>query len=117
VEAKPLRNEGATIMFARRLIVASGLAVASLAIASGTAGAACTSAGSMTQPGCVTTPTVAGNSNTPAPAAAGPRHDPTPQSGTTSLPFTGADFEGMAVVGTAGILAGGLLLRRRRSLA
>jgi hypothetical protein len=74
----------------------------------------------MTQPGCVTTPTVGANTNTPAPvapAAAAPRHDPIPQAGTTSLPFTGADFEGLAIVGTAGVLAGGLLLRRRRSLA
>jgi LPXTG-motif cell wall-anchored protein len=71
----------------------------------------------MTQPGCVTTPTVSGGS-TAAPVAAvpvttPPHHDPIP-SGTTSLPFTGADFEGMAVVGVAGVVAGGLLLRRRR---
>jgi LPXTG-motif cell wall-anchored protein len=100
-------------MWARRLIVASGLAVASIATVSGTAGADCTSVGSMTQPSCVTTPTVAGNSTTQALAV--PRHDPTPGGGTTSLPFTGADFEGMAVVGVAGVLAGGLLLRRRRT--
>src|SRR5690348_13213510 len=81
-EAQPLRKEGATIMWARRLIVASGLAVASLAVASGSAGAACTSTGSMTQPSCVTTPTVAANSTTPAPPAApvAPRHDPVTQS-------------------------------------
>jgi LPXTG-motif cell wall-anchored protein len=70
----------------------------------------------MTQPNCVTTPTVAAKSTTPAPPAA-PRHDPTTQSGTTSLPFTGADFEGLAIVGTAGVLAGGILLQRRRRLA
>jgi LPXTG-motif cell wall-anchored protein len=87
-----------------------------MAMAAGTAGAAeCTSAGSMTQPGCVTTPTVSGNSATPAVAL--PRTDPTPRTGASSLPFTGADFEGMAVVGAAGVLAGGLLLHRRRRAA
>lgn len=103
-------------MWARRLIVASGLAVASLAVASGTAGADCTPAGSMTQPGCVTTPTVGAKASTPAPTAA-VRHDPTPRGGASSLPFTGADFEGLAVVGTAGVLTGVLLLQRRRRLA
>ena len=71
----------------------------------------------MTQPTCVSTPTVAANSNTPAPAVVSTGHDPTPSTGTSSLPFTGADFEGLAIVGTAGVLAGGLLLRRRRNLA
>ncbi len=33
---------------------------------------------------------------------------------TTSLPFTGADVEGMAVVGVGAVLAGSLLMRRRR---
>jgi hypothetical protein len=108
--------KGQTIMWARRLIVASGLAVASLAVASGTAGADCTSTGSMTQPGCVNTPTVSANSNIQAPSAT-PRHDPTPSNGTSSLPFTGADFEGLAIVGTAGVLTGVLLLQRRRRLA
>ncbi|MGH9080542.1 MAG: LPXTG cell wall anchor domain-containing protein [Acidimicrobiales bacterium] len=89
--------------------------MASMAMASGTAGAVCAPAGSMTEPGCVTTPAVAGNANNQALAV--PRTDPIPQSGTSSLPFTGADFEGMAVVGVAGVLAGGLLLRRRRSAA
>lgn len=104
-------------MWARRLIVGSGLAVASLALASGTAGADCTPAGSMTQPGgCVTTPTVSANAATAAPTAAA-HHDPTPTNGTSSLPFTGADFEGLAVVGTAGVLTGVLLLQRRRRLA
>ncbi len=105
-------------MWARRLIVGSGLALASMAVASGTAGAACTSTGSMTQPSCVTTPTVAADATPPAPArtSALPAADgPAPSSGTSSLPFTGADFEGIAVVGGAGVLAGVLLMRRRRA--
>ncbi len=103
-------------MWARRLIVGSGLAVASIAMASGAAGAAtCTSAGSMTQPSCVTTPTVAGTSTVaPAKASALPAADGASHDGPTSLPFTGADFEGMAVVGAGAVLAGGLLLHRRR---
>jgi LPXTG-motif cell wall-anchored protein len=36
-------------------------------------------------------------------------------SGSSSLPFTGADIEELAVVGAGAVLAGGLLLRRRRS--
>lgn len=102
-------------MWARRLIVASGLAVAGLAVASGTAGADCTSTGSMTQPGCVSTPSVGASSTVQAPAVA-PSHDPT-SNGTSSLPFTGADFEGLAIVGTAGVLTGVVLLQRRRRLA
>jgi LPXTG-motif cell wall-anchored protein len=39
---------------------------------------------------------------------------PTTPEGTSSLPFTGADVEELAVVGVAAVLAGGLLLRRRR---
>lgn len=103
-------------MWARRLIVGSGLALGSLAVASGTAGAACTSAGSMTQPTCVTTPVVAANAEPPARPASLPAADGTaPNDGTSSLPFTGADFEAIAVVGGAGVLAGALLLRRRRA--
>jgi LPXTG-motif cell wall-anchored protein len=107
-------------MWARRLIVGTSLAVASLAMVPGIAGAdSCTPAGSVTEPGgCVTTPVV---STTP---------DPTPvavnsgsgNSGsgtattvsTSSLPFTGADVAELALVGSGAVLAGGLLMRRRR---
>jgi len=43
-------------------------------------------------------------SSTPPPAT----------SPTTSLPFTGADVEELAVVGVGAVLAGSLLMRRRR---
>jgi LPXTG-motif cell wall-anchored protein len=106
-------------MWARRLIIGSGFAVASLTMLSGAAGAAgCASAGSMTQPGCVVPPNAAGGAQGVAPASL-PR-DPTPakvtpvSTGPTSLPFTGADIEELAVVGAGAVLAGGLLLRRRR---
>jgi LPXTG-motif cell wall-anchored protein len=37
--------------------------------------------------------------------------------GSSSLPFTGADVEELAVVGLGAVAAGGLLLRRRRKTA
>jgi LPXTG-motif cell wall-anchored protein len=36
---------------------------------------------------------------------------------TSSLPFTGADISELAVVGAGAVLAGGLLIRRRRRTA
>jgi LPXTG-motif cell wall-anchored protein len=111
------------MMWARRLIIGSGLAVASLTMlptVAGAAGTNCTSGGSMTEPGCVTPPNAAGTNDgvTPAkqvpftgsPGKAAPvsTHEP------SSLPFTGADVEQLAVVGAGAVLAGGLLLRRRR---
>jgi len=107
-------------MWARRMIVGASLAVASLAMVPGVASADtasnCVSAGSVTEPGnCVTTPTVAGG---------GQSTDPTPvattgTSGakvvtTSSLPFTGADVAELALVGTGAVLAGSVLMRRRR---
>jgi len=113
--AVPLREEGAIKMWARRLIVGSSFAVASLAMVPGIAGASqtCTSTGSMTEPSCVTVPAVAASTS----------HDPAvaqlPSTGatakTTSLPFTGADVGELAVLGAGAVLAGGLLVRRRRS--
>jgi LPXTG-motif cell wall-anchored protein len=37
--------------------------------------------------------------------------------GSSSLPFTGADIEELAVVGAGAVLVGGLLIRRRRNAA
>jgi uncharacterized surface anchored protein len=109
-------------MWARRLIVGAGLAVASVAMVPGIASAGtatgCVPAGSVTEPGnCVTTPTVANDGNdgavqTPvAPVTATPA---SPTASTSSLPFTGADVAELAVVGTGAVLAGGVLMRRRR---
>ena len=102
-------------MWARRLIVGSSLAVASLVMAPGIAGATpgCVPAGSVTEPaGCVVTPTVSGKTD-PLPATSG---TPTPPTTSTpsSLPFTGADVAELAVIGTGAVLAGSLLARRRR---
>jgi LPXTG-motif cell wall-anchored protein len=114
------------MMWARRLIIGSGLAVASFTMLPTMAGAAttnCTSAGSMTENGCVTPPAVSGSSNAVTPVKQVVPKDPTPgttaptATRTSSLPFTGADVEGLAVVGAGAVLAGGLMLRRRRTLA
>jgi LPXTG-motif cell wall-anchored protein len=113
-------------MWARRILIGSGMAVASLiAVPSvaGVAGAACTTPAtiaSMTTPSttaCSTPPVVSGNDgkvslpNTGTPGAVVPVSTTT---STSSLPFTGADITELAVVGGGAVLAGGLLIRRRR---
>jgi len=104
-------------MWARRLIVGSSLAVASLAMVPGIAGAAasdCVPAGSVTEPAsCVVTPTVVASHDPVVPATSGSSGVKT-TSTTSSLPFTGADVAELAVIGTGAVLAGGLLTRRRR---
>ena len=109
--------------WARRMLMGSGLALASLAMASGVAGAA--DCGSMSGVNCSVTPTVAGTSSTPTVQSSVGTAGPVPgtvsatstSTGSSSLPFTGADIEEMAVVGVGAVLAGGLLLRRRRRIA
>jgi LPXTG-motif cell wall-anchored protein len=127
----------ATNMWARRVLIGSGLAVASLiAVPSvaGVAGAATcppTTIASMTTPtslptsptttptsGCSTPPVVSGTDgnvslpNTATPGKVVPVSTTTAT--TSSLPFTGADVTELAVVGAGAVLAGGLLIRRRR---
>ena len=107
-------------MWARRVIVGASLAVASLAMVPGIAGADpasnCVSAGSVTTPNdCVTTPTVSGKSTDPVvPVSSGSSVVKTASTTTSSLPFTGADVAELAVVGTGAVLAGSVLMRRRR---
>jgi LPXTG-motif cell wall-anchored protein len=117
-------------MFARRLLIASGMAVASMSLVSmapGIAGAVTFSpqtmacASTVTQ-NCVTTPSTPGTVSATTgglPYTASPTPGVTsPTAATTSsLPFTGADVEEMAVVGLGAVLAGGLLMRRRRRTA
>jgi hypothetical protein len=112
------------MMWARRLLIGSGLAVGSLALASGVAGAAATGCGSMSGPSCsVTPPTVGGTSTTPVlPTTAansqlpydGTSSAPSSTGGSSSLPFTGADIAELAVIGGAAVVVGGVLTRRRR---
>jgi LPXTG-motif cell wall-anchored protein len=107
-----------TVMWAKRLVIGAGLAVASFLMVPGVAGAGTTSC----YTGC-TPPTIAATSVGVAPAGALPYSSTTSAAtttnpeGTSSLPFTGADVEELAVVGVGAVLAGGLLLRRRRSVA
>jgi LPXTG-motif cell wall-anchored protein len=116
-------------MWARRLLIGSGLAVASMIAIPATAGAASTTTncGSMTETGGCVTPTTpsqpgqhGGVSQQPTPPAT---HTVSPtvaaptEPSTTSLPFTGADVEELAVIGVGAVLAGGILIRRRRNPA
>ena len=125
------------MIWARRFVIVTGLAVASVVVVPGLAGAAgtgCTttrgrrSQPSMsTPPNCpIVPPTVSGNQTTAGTtagtaslpntgAAAGTSDNTT--SGTSSLPFTGADVEELAVIGGVALLAGGLLMRRRRTVS
>ncbi|HEY4948059.1 MAG TPA: hypothetical protein VII19_09170 [Acidimicrobiales bacterium] len=116
-----LHGKKGNVMWAKRLVVGSGLAVASLLMVPSVAGAA--------DVGCYTNcnPPVVSSTN----AGTGPSSGlpfssassgasstgTTGATGTSSLPFTGADVEELAVVGVGAVLAGGLLLRRRRSVA
>ena len=112
-------------MWARRLIVGASLAVASVAMVPGIASAdtttGCVPAGSVTEPSnCVTTPTVPNDGNDGAvqtPVVAPVTGTPAPTVTTSSLPFTGADVAELAVIGTGAVLAGGVLMRRRRRVA
>jgi len=106
-------------MWARRLLIGSGVAVASLIAVPSAAGAA--SCGSMSGVNCSTVtptpPAIAGNSAKPTsqlPATLGQGATEPTTAPTTSLPFTGADVEELAVVGVGAVLAGSLLMRRRR---
>ncbi len=102
--------------WARRIVIASGMAAASLAVAPAVAGAACPN------PYTCEPPTIAGNSTSVPPANAAsslpfsqPSSSPTTSSSSSSLPFTGADVAELAAIGTGAIVAGGLLMRRRRT--
>jgi LPXTG-motif cell wall-anchored protein len=81
----------------------------------GIAGAdSCTPAGSVTEPGgCVTTPVVSTTPD-PTPVAVNSGSGTATTVSTSSLPFTGADVAELALVGSGAVLAGGLLMRRRR---
>jgi LPXTG-motif cell wall-anchored protein len=107
------------MMWAKRVLIGSGLAVASVMMVPAVSGAAtnCVQTESMQEPTCVVVPAVNSSTGTVTPAASGGGKSTDPTTGTTSLPFTGADVEELAVVGAGAVLAGGLLLRRRRRTA
>ena len=91
-------------MLVRRLLIGAAVTVASLVTvpaATGVAGAA--SCGSTSGTPCDVTPTIAGSTSKITPSSA--------------LPFTGADVEELAIIGVGGVLAGSLLMRRRRRAA
>jgi hypothetical protein len=134
------------MMWARRLIAGSGMAIAVVLVAPHAAGAAtpCTTPGSMTVPAahaalpatghtavapqsCAKTPTILSTPNKVVPTIAATHTVPTPVSATSStpaatsaspggLPFTGADIGEIAAVGLAAVMAGLLLMRRRHRM-
>ncbi len=118
------------MIWARRVVLGTGLAVASLVVVPGMAGAAsncsttpATINPSMTPPtpNCPTVPpTVGGNNQVVGNSTTvSSTPEPTPSSstaGTSSLPFTGADVGELAVIGGAALVAGGILMRRRRTV-
>ena len=110
-------------MWAKRILIGSGVAAASFLMVPGAAGAAtsnCVVTQTFNEPTCVTPPvpgatgavTTATVPDGPAPAAA-----TTVSASSTSLPFTGADVEELAVLGVGAIVAGGVLMRRRRRMS
>jgi LPXTG-motif cell wall-anchored protein len=106
-------------MWARRILLSCGLAAASIMVVPAVSGAASTDC----YPSC-TAPTVSANSNGPSPDGSSTSDGGSPAAaattlsdGSSSLPFTGADIEELAVVGVAAVVAGGLLTRRRRRAA
>lgn len=110
------------MMWAKRLLITSGVVAASLLMVPTTAGAAtakCVVSQTMNLPSCTVVPvqsTVTPVTTLTSGAAAAPVVVPV-SAAPSSLPFTGADVEELAVVGAGALLAGGLLLRRRRMVA
>jgi hypothetical protein len=96
-----------TLKWTQRICIGSSIAVASLFAVPAIAGADTTC-----YTGC--TPTAAANNSTvPPPTDAA--NTTASVSGSSSLPFTGADVGELAAVGAGAIVVGGLLARRRRS--
>ena len=103
-----------TMKWTQRIVIGTGLAVASMFAVPTVAGAA----DSTCYVGC--TPSAVSPSSVPvAPTSGG-----TPQAaastlanGSSSLPFTGADIGELAAVGAGAVVIGGVLVRRRRRAA
>ena len=95
----------------QRIVSGSSIAVASLVAVPAVAGA--------TDPGCYTgcTPATVDANNVPVPPPTDPVQTAASVSGSSSLPFTGADIGGLAAVGAGAIVVGGVLARRRRSVS
>ena len=105
-----------TTKWARRVCIGSGIALASLVTVPAVSGAAATAPTGCYVSSC-TTPTVS-NNVVPPPNDGGGTHTnaavSTIPSGSSSLPFTGADIGELAVIGAGAVVIGGVLTRRRR---
>jgi hypothetical protein len=105
--------------WARRVLVVSAIAATSLVAAPAVAGAA---QNNNCYSGCQP-PAVGSNVTGAGPSTSSnalpftePSSTPT-TSGSSSLPFTGADIGELAAIGAGAVLVGGLLNRRRRAQA
>ncbi|MGD0882528.1 MAG: LPXTG cell wall anchor domain-containing protein [Acidimicrobiales bacterium] len=99
-----------TMTWAQRICIGSGLALASVFSVPAVASAATANC----YTGC-TPPTVANNSVVPPTTTPGTGTTSQTVSGSSSLPFTGADVSELAAVGIGAIVIGGVLVRRRRT--
>jgi hypothetical protein len=95
-----------TLKWTQRICIGSSIAVASLFAVPAIAGA------DTCYTGCEPA-AVANNSTVPPPTGAA--NTTAAVSGSSSLPFTGADVGELGAVGAGAIVVGGLLARRRRS--
>jgi hypothetical protein len=97
-----------TLKWTQRICIGSSIAVASLFAVPAIAGA------DTCYTGCAP-PAVANNSTVRPPTDAA--NTTASVSGSSSLPFTGADVGELAAVGAGAIVVGGVLTRRRRHSA
>jgi hypothetical protein len=110
--ARLLRGEGLKSEMKSKLLgLGLGLTLTTLGVAAVPATAAF--ADSTCYTGCTTPAT--SPPTTPTPLVTTPVVAPVePKAAGTSLPFTGADIEGMAAIGGGALVAGGLMVRRSR---
>jgi len=102
-----------TLKLTQRIVIGSGIAVASLLAVPAVAGATDNSGCYVGNVAC-TGSTVNGN-NVAVPPPTDPVQTAASVSNPSSLPFTGADIGELAAVGAGAIVVGGVLARRRRS--
>ncbi|MGA2837666.1 MAG: hypothetical protein ABSF84_13810 [Acidimicrobiales bacterium] len=102
------------ITWAQRICIGSGLALASVFAIPAVASASTPTANCYT--GC--TPSTVANNNVVPPTTSPSSGDGSTTltvSGSSSLPFTGADVGELAAIGVGAIVVGGVLARRRRT--
>ena len=105
-----MRGRRDVMMTTKRICITICLAVATLLAVPAVAGAADTACYTECVPPSVSPNTVP----LPYPVAANPTTTAQVVNGSSALPFTGADYGELAVVGLGAVVIGGVLTRRRR---